>query len=144
MPPLGDNRDSWDRGIWNSCLAEISSLRKMYVGAQSCLVLRNAMGCSPPGSPLHGISQARILEWVAISSSRGSSRPRDRTHVACIGRQILSHCTAWEPQGTANSETNMGQGKITYPRYFAGGRAETDASSLLLPLDDIASTYLGG
>ena len=45
------------------------------------------MNCSPPGSTVHGISQARILEWVATPFSRGLSRPRDRT---CIGRQILS------------------------------------------------------
>ena len=46
---------------------------------QSCQTLCDPMDCSPPGSPVHGISQARILEWVAISSSRGSSQPRDRT-----------------------------------------------------------------
>ena len=53
-----------------------------------------AMDCSLPGSSAGGISQARILEWVAISSSRGSSQPRDQTHapcVSCIGRQITSH-----------------------------------------------------
>ena len=44
---------------------------------QSCLILCNPMDCSLPGSSVHGISQARILEWVAISSSRGSSPPRD-------------------------------------------------------------------
>ena len=48
---------------------------------QSCLALCNPMNCSPPGSSVHGIVQARILEWVAISFSRGSSQPRDRTHV---------------------------------------------------------------
>ena len=47
------------------------------------------MDCSQPGSPVHGISQARILEWVAISSSRGSSQPSDGTYVSCVGRQIL-------------------------------------------------------
>ena len=52
--------------------------------------------CSPPASPIHGVSQARILEWVAISSSRGPSQPRDRTHVSCIGRQSLYHYAAWE------------------------------------------------
>ena len=49
--------------------------------------------------PVHGIFQARILEWVATSSSRGSSCPRDWTHVSCIsciGRWILYHCTTWE------------------------------------------------
>ena len=47
------------------------------------------MDCSPPGSSVHGISQAWILEWVAISSSGRSSRPRDWTHIFCIGRPDL-------------------------------------------------------
>ena len=51
--------------------------------------LCNPMDCSPPGSSVHGISQARILEWVAISFSRGSSWPRDQICVSCIGREIL-------------------------------------------------------
>ena len=46
------------------------------------------MDCSPPGSTVHGFLQARILEWVGISSSRGSSRPRDGTHFSCVS------CTA--------------------------------------------------
>ena len=54
------------------------------------------MDCSPPGSSVHGISQARILEWLAIFFSRGSSWPRDWTHVSCIGRQILYHWVTWE------------------------------------------------
>ena len=45
---------------------------------------------------VHGIFQARILEWGAISSFRGSSRPRDITHISCIGRQILYHWATWE------------------------------------------------
>ena len=45
----------------------------------------------PRGSSVHGISQARILEWVPISFSRGSSRPRDWIPISCIGRQILYH-----------------------------------------------------
>ena len=49
------------------------------------------MDCSPPDSSVHGISQARILKWVAISLSRESSRPRDQSHDSCIGRQILYH-----------------------------------------------------
>ena len=47
------------------------------------------MDCRRPGSSVHRISQARILEWVTISLSRGSSQPRDQTHGFCIGRQIL-------------------------------------------------------
>ena len=49
-----------------------------------CLTLCDAMDCNPPGSSVHGILQARILEWVAIPSSRGSSGPRDRTQVSYI------------------------------------------------------------
>ena len=45
--------------------------------------------CSPPGSSVHGILQARILEWVAISFSRESSWPRDWTCISCIDRQVL-------------------------------------------------------
>ena len=52
--------------------------------AQSCPALCYPVDCSPPGSSVLGILQARILEWVAISFSRGSSQPRDRTWVSCI------------------------------------------------------------
>ena len=51
---------------------------------QSCPTLCDPVDCSPPGYSVHGILQARILEWIAISFSRGSSRPRDRTQVSCI------------------------------------------------------------
>ena len=47
--------------------------------------------CSPPGFSVHGVSQARILEGVAISFSSGSSQPRVWTLVSCVGRQILYH-----------------------------------------------------
>ena len=62
------------------------------VAAESRLTLCNPMDCSPPGSSVREIFQARILEWVAISASRGSLRPRDQTQVSrisCIDRQIL-------------------------------------------------------
>ena len=49
---------------------------------QSCLTLCNSMDHSPPGSFVRGILQARTLEWVAMFSSRGSSPPRDQTHVS--------------------------------------------------------------
>ena len=49
------------------------------------------MDCSPPGSSVHGISQERTLEWVAIYFSRGSSWPTDRTLISCIGRRVLCH-----------------------------------------------------
>ena len=59
-----------------------------HVVAESCPALCDPMDRIPPGSSVYGILQARILEWVAISFSRGCSGPRDRTHVSCIGRQI--------------------------------------------------------
>ena len=52
--------------------------------------------CSLPGSSVHGILQARILEWVAISSSRESSWYRDWIHVSCMGRWIIYHWIPWE------------------------------------------------
>ena len=61
---------------------------------QLCLTLCHAMDCSPPGFSVRGSLQVRLLEWVAISSSRGSSQPRDRTcisYVSCIGGQVLYH-----------------------------------------------------
>ena len=66
--------------------------KKLVLCAQSlqlCLTLCDPMDCCPPGSSVHGILQARILEWVAMPSSRESSRPRDRTHISCISRRIL-------------------------------------------------------
>ena len=61
---------------------------------QSCPPLCDPMDCSPPGASVHGILQAKKLEWVAMPSSRRSSRPRDRNRVSytsCIGRQVLYH-----------------------------------------------------
>ena len=58
--------------------------------AQSCPTLWNTLDCSPPVSSVHGILQARILEWVASSFSRGSSQPRDRTQVSCIAAAAKS------------------------------------------------------
>ena len=65
--------------------------------SKSCLTLCNTMDCRPPASSVHRISQARRLEWVAISFSRGSSWPRDQTRVSCIGRQILYCWVTREP-----------------------------------------------
>ena len=64
---------------------------------QSCLTLCNPMDCSLPCSSIHGILQARILEWVAMPSSRGSSQPRDWTHISGIAGGFLTT----EPSGEA-------------------------------------------
>ena len=70
---------------------------KCYMRAKSlqlCLTICDPMDCSPPGSSVHGILQARTLEWVAVSFSRRSSRPSDQTsgsYVSCTGSQVLYH-----------------------------------------------------
>ena len=66
--------------------------------AQLHPTLCDPINCSLLGSSVHGILQTRILEWVSISSSRGSSRHRDQTSISCdpcIGRQILNHCATY-------------------------------------------------
>ena len=60
----------------------------IYIYAQSCPALYNPMYCSPPGSSVHGILQAQILEWVSIPFSRESG--------SLLGRQILYHWVTWE------------------------------------------------
>ena len=78
----------------------------------SCSALFNLMDCSLPGSGVPGIFQARILEWVDTSCSRGSSQSRDRNHisyVSCIGRQILYHCATWRSPGEDKSSLKTRQ-----------------------------------
>ena len=65
------------------------------------------MDCRLPGSSVHGVFQARILEWVAISSSRGSSQPRDPTRISCIGRQILYHRATWEARDKTYKQVKL-------------------------------------
>ena len=59
--------------------------------AQLCQTLCSPMDYRPPDFSVHDISQARILQWVAISYFRESSRPRDRTHVSCIANIFFTH-----------------------------------------------------
>ena len=77
----------------------------IYVGCDACLcaqlcpILFDSMDYSPPGSSVHRILQARILQWVVISFSRESSWPKDWNHVSCLLRwqQILYHWATWKP-----------------------------------------------
>ena len=78
--------------------------------------LCNPMDCSPPGSSVHGILQAIILQWIAISSFRGSSLPRDWSfifYVSCIGRQILCHWATWE-----GLSYKPGAYKLSHPGFW--------------------------
>ena len=58
---------------------------------QSCQTLCDPMDCSLPGSSVHGISQARILEWIVISFFRVSSKPWDGTHLSCFAGRFFYH-----------------------------------------------------
>ena len=99
---LGETWHNRSSDIFRNWFYEPSSYTSLYLmymrvkSLQSCLTLWYPMDCSLPGSSVHGILQARILEWDAMPSSRGSSQPRDWTYssyIFCIGRQILYH---WE------------------------------------------------
>ena len=63
---------------------------------QSCPTLCDAMDCSLPGFFVHGIFQARILEWVDMPSSRGSFWPRDQTRASCVAGRFFTHWATWE------------------------------------------------
>ena len=86
MLPLGQGTtrlvQNWERST--SRLYAVTLLESKSEVAQSCPTLCEPMDCSPPCSSVHGVFQVRVLEWVAISFSRGSSRPRDRTQVSHI------------------------------------------------------------
>ena len=74
------------------------------------------------GSSIHGVLQARILEWAAMPSSRGSSQPRDQTQVSCIaGRFFLSFESPGKPE-------NTGVGSLSHPRRSSGPRNRTRVS----------------
>ena len=92
---MGDGRPG--KRSWLSILPGLVKQKSRSVKvkvAQSCPTLCDPMDCTLPGSSIHGIFQSRILEWVAISFSRGSSRPRDWTLVSCIvGRRFTIWAT---------------------------------------------------
>ena len=97
--PLAWKTDSWGTEEKSLCVCVC-----VCVCMLSCVGLFcNPMDCCPPGSSILGNIQARIMEWVAISFSRGSSQPRDQIYVLCISRQILYLWAIWE----AHSNTRM-------------------------------------
>ena len=91
--------------------------------AQSCPTLCNLIDCRLPGFPVHGILQARILEWVAISPFRGSSQPRLQTQVSCIGRWILYQ---WAPPGKPERH-------LLFPIMETNVTSETSCFPIFLP-----------
>ena len=75
-----------------------------------CPTLCHPVDCSPPGSSVHGILQARILEWTATSFSRGSSQPRDRTRVSCIAGRCFIF---WATREAGDMGSIPGSGRST-------------------------------
>ena len=85
--------DSTAHIMFESSTASVSSIYVFVCytkSLQSGPTLCDPMDCSLPGSSVHGILQARILEWVVIPFSRGSSQPRDRTLVSCIAGRFFT------------------------------------------------------
>ena len=95
----------------------------MYVCvAQSYLTLCNPMDYWPPSISVHGILQARILEWVAMPFSRGSFQPRDQTQVSCVFC-ITGRFFTTEPLGKPQLNTThpyKACSSLTYPPHFLG------------------------
>ena len=83
---------------WRRKKRPVSDKKKWNLVAQSYLAVCDPMDCSLPGFFIYGIFQARILEWVTISFSRGSSRPRDWTQVSSIADRFFTVCATREDQ----------------------------------------------
>ena len=93
MGPAWDKLCKWSRTLW-------SRARLTYVCVlvtQSCLTLCDPMDCSPPSSSVHRILQARILEWVPVPSSWGSSQTRDQTQASALQADSLLSETPGKP-----------------------------------------------
>ena len=98
VPSMGFSRQEYWSGVPLPSPLLLSIISQIFVYLCFCMLLFvakswqcfcNPVDCSPSGSSVHGISLARILEWIAISFSRRSPQPRDWTHVSCFERQIL-------------------------------------------------------
>ena len=123
---------------------------------QSCLTLGHPMECGPPGSSVHGILQVRILEWVAISFSRGSFLPRDWTFVSCIAGGFF---IAWAIGETPAGGYTLRQTRLISTRNSIKNEKNKNTSSLQWPdgpglthkneskqsyVSTASSTHLGG
>ena len=85
---------------------------------QSCPILCDPVDCSPAGSSVHWILQARILEWVAMSSSRGSSQLRDRTdvsYVSCNSRGFFTTSATWYTSGSRYNSGSLSSAWVQPP-----------------------------
>ena len=110
--------------IWGTVLGlSLLGKTKWVIVVQSCLTLCNLMDCSLPGSSVHGILQARLLEWVAIFFSRGSSQPRDPAlqeslyHLSHQGSLLLRHISKYEDRLKKYQQKHAWLYLIIYRQY---------------------------
>ena len=102
--------------------------------AQSCLTLCDPVDCSLPGSSVNGILQARILEWVAISFSRGSSHPRDRTHVSWItGRCFNLWAIREAPDEYGSQNPKSGKMEVVLAQPYHSSQMKPDGDHVFWP-----------
>ena len=94
--------------LWTYHLSAYYKPVLMCLVSQSCLILWDPIDCSPPGSSVHGILQARILEWVSMLSSRGSFQPRDGTQVSHIAGWFF---TVWATSENSKKPNNCQSSK---------------------------------
>ena len=114
--------------LWEfSSISYYIHLLVLHECTQSCPALYNPMDCSLPGSCVHGILQARILEWVAVSFSRVSSQLRDQTQVSCITCTAGRFFTCWTRR--FNTYTSLSVLKVTslYRFFLLFIKADTNA-----------------
>ena len=108
---------------------------------QSCPTLWDPMDCSPPGSSVHGILQARILGWVAISFSRGSSQPRDRTQVSCIVGRCFNLSNYWIDKHNTDQSGNKIVKTFYYSYYYAKEQQQKNPLIYLIYLVTTVYSY---
>ena len=97
----------------------VSVCKQVSSVVQLCPTLCHPTDCNLPGCSVHGVFQARIVKWVAISSFRGSSWPRDQIPVfwvSCIGRRVLDHWATWETPSCLCGNQQRQPGNNTHMR----------------------------
>ena len=121
------------------------------VFSQSCLTFCNPMDCSPPRSSVHGILQARILEQVVISSSRGLSQPRYSaciSYISCIARKIFEHWATWDSlmkySGQFSSVQSLSRVRLSATQWIAARQSSLSINSWsllkLMPIKSVMSS----
>ena len=104
---------------------------RAHARGQSCPTLCNTMDCSLPGSSVHGIFQASVLEWVAISSSRLSSQPRNQTSVSCMTGRFFTIWTTWEALEKVKAPKSGLQIQVCFFIVYCEGKTKSTHSLYL-------------